>query len=73
MPCNHALIARVCFDDRTWQRYRRRVARPTSATLAEMNSPAVLAEHEAFMAIKARPDREFWAWLLHQREPKALS
>jgi glycosyltransferase involved in cell wall biosynthesis len=73
---NHALIARVCFDDRTWQRYwlpELFQANLSEESLAEMNSPAVLAEHEAFMAIKARPDREFWRGLLHQREPKALN
>ncbi len=63
---NHALIARVCFDDLTWQRYwLPAVFQPhlSDQVLEELNSPAVRAEHEAFLAIKARPDREFWRGL----------
>ena len=73
---NHALIARVCFDNRTWQRYWLPEvfgANLSAEVLEEMNSPAVLAEHEAFQAIKARPDREFWRGLLLKHEPKALN
>jgi glycosyltransferase involved in cell wall biosynthesis len=72
---NHALIARVCFDDRTWSRYwlpevfQRNL---TDDALREMDSPGVLAEREAFTAEKVRPDREFWRGLLRVPEPKAL-
>ena len=43
---NHALIARVCFDDRTWKRYwlpRVFRANLTVDFLEEMDSPAVRA------------------------------
>jgi glycosyltransferase involved in cell wall biosynthesis len=73
---NHALIARVCFDDRTWNRYwlpEVFQANLEQSALDEMNSPAVLAEQEAFMALKVRPDREFWRGLLRIPEPKALT
>ncbi len=72
---NHALIARVCFDDRTWSRYWLAEVFQKNLSedvLHELNSPAVLAEHEAFMAVKVRPDREFWRGLLRIPEPKAL-
>jgi glycosyltransferase involved in cell wall biosynthesis len=73
---NHALIARVCFDDRTWYRYwlpaifRRNLS---DDALQELDSQAVLDEREAFMAVKVRPDREFWRGLLRIPEPKAAS
>ena len=74
---NHALLARVCFDDRTWQRYWLPAvfrAKLSEETIEEMNSPAVLAEHEEFLAIKARPDREFWRGLAaHARAGGSLS
>jgi glycosyltransferase involved in cell wall biosynthesis len=72
---NHALIARVCFDDRTWTRYwlpkvfRGNLA---DAVVRELDSPAVLAERDAFRTDKVRPDREFWRGLLHVPEPEAL-
>jgi glycosyltransferase involved in cell wall biosynthesis len=72
---NHALIARVCFDDRTWARYwLPEVFRGnlSDEVLRELDSPAVLDEREAFMAVKVRPDREFWRGLLRIPEPKPL-
>jgi glycosyltransferase involved in cell wall biosynthesis len=72
---NHALIARVCFDDATWKRHwLPEVFRSNLSddVLNELDSPAVLAEREAFMAIKVRPDREFWRGLLRIPEPTAL-
>jgi hypothetical protein len=69
------LIARVCFDDRTWERHWRPAVfhgNLTPEALREMDSPQVLAEHEAFQAVKTRPDREFWRGLLLQPEPGAL-
>jgi glycosyltransferase involved in cell wall biosynthesis len=72
---NHALIARVCFDDRTWTRYwlpdvfRKNLG---DEVLYELDSPTVLAERDAFMAVKARPDSEFWRGLLRIPEPNSL-
>ncbi len=72
---NHALIARVCFDDRTWRRYwLPEVFRGnlTDDAVGELDSPAVLAERDAFLAQKVRPDREFWRGLLRIPEPSVL-
>jgi len=72
---NHALIARVCFDDRTWIRYwLPEVFRGNLSdhTLRELDSSAVIAEREAFITEKVRPDREFWRGLLRIPEPRAL-
>jgi glycosyltransferase involved in cell wall biosynthesis len=72
---NHALIARVCFDDRTWTRYwlpEVFQATLTAEALGEMDSSAVRTEHERFMRLKVRPDREFWRGLLRIPEPDVL-
>jgi glycosyltransferase involved in cell wall biosynthesis len=72
---NQALIARVCFDDRTWTRYWLPEvfrANLSDDVLQELDSAAVLAEREAFMTEKVRPDREFWRGLLRVPEPKGL-
>ncbi len=73
---NHALIARICFDARTWKEYWLpevfRANLPED-TLRELESPAVTAEHEAFQAEKTRPDREFWRGLLRTPEPPAIA
>jgi glycosyltransferase involved in cell wall biosynthesis len=73
---NHALIARVCFDDRTWTRYWLPEvfrANLTADVLDELDSPGVRAEHERFMELKVRPDREFWRGLLRIKEPVVLT
>ena len=72
---NNALIARVCFDDRTWARYwlpEVFLENLSDDVLHELDSPAVSDEREAFMALKVRPDREFWRGLLRIPEPKSL-
>jgi len=72
---NHALVARVCFDRRTWfdhwlpEVFDKHL---TGSVKAELESPEVLAEHEAFQERKARPDREFWQGLLRTEEPRCL-
>ena len=72
---NHALIARICFDDRTWfsywlphvfQKYM------NSEIEQALESDDVIGQHEAFMAAKLRTDREFWRGLLRTNEPPAL-
>jgi glycosyltransferase involved in cell wall biosynthesis len=73
---NQAVIARVCFDDRTWTRYWLPEvfrANLSEDVLQELDSAAVLAEREAFMTEKVRPDREFWRGLLRVPEPKGLT
>jgi glycosyltransferase involved in cell wall biosynthesis len=72
---NHALIARVCFDERTWHDYwLPEVFAPhlTAEARADIESASVLAEHEAFQKIKTRPDREFWTDLVFRDLPTAL-
>jgi glycosyltransferase involved in cell wall biosynthesis len=72
---NQALIARVCFDDRSWSRYWLPEvfrANLSDDVLRELDSPAVVAEREAFVMEKVRPDREFWRGLLRIPEPKGL-
>ena len=72
---NHALVARICFDDRTWYEYwlpKVFYKHLSSAVRYELESPAVVAEHEAFLAHKKRPDREFWRGLLRIEEPECL-
>ena len=72
---NHALVARICFDDKTWYEHwlpNVFYKQLSSAVRYELESPAVVAEHEAFLAQKVRPDREFWRGLLRVEEPACL-
>ncbi len=72
---NHALIARVCFDDSTWHDYwlpevfRGHLSREVRR---ELESDLIQAEHDAFMRIKIREDREFWTNLIFRELPAAL-
>lgn len=73
---NQALLARVVFDERTWRHYwlpELFAAHLSPKVIAEMDSPAVVAEHEAFQPQKSRPDREFWEVLLGQDVPPQLA
>ena len=73
--CNHAIIARICFDDTTWFRYwLPRVFEPhlNEEARAVLESPEVLAEHEQFLARKMRTDREFWTELARQAPPSGI-
>jgi len=60
---NHALVARVCFDDRSWfdywlpQVFEKHL---TERTRRDLASPDVLAEHEGFLDEKVRSDGEFF-------------
>ena len=72
---NHALIAHVCFDDRTWfEHWLPRVfdGRLSAQTIHDLEAPDVVLEHEEFMRLKRRPDREFWLGLLRRKEPDNL-
>ena len=60
---NHALVARVCFDDRTWfEDWLPRVfwKHLSDAARRDLESPQVLAERETFLAAKVRSDAEFF-------------
>jgi glycosyltransferase involved in cell wall biosynthesis len=69
---NHAIIARICFDDATWFRhwlpqvFEQHLSAEARQTV---ESAEVLAEHEQFMARKVRTDRQFWTDLLKTPAP----
>ena len=72
---NHALVARVCYDERTWfEHWLPKVFSRdmTPETEALLESEGVLQEHAAFQRQKVRPDREFWRGVLNQEEPPCL-
>jgi glycosyltransferase involved in cell wall biosynthesis len=72
---NHALIARVCFDDRTWFEYwlpHVFEEHLSPEAVHDLEAPDVVAEHKEFLTLKRRPDREFWRGLLRRKEPAGL-
>jgi hypothetical protein len=72
---NHALIARICFDDDTWFRHwLPRVFAPhlTAEAQSTLESPEVQAEHQEFLRTKVRTDRQFWTDLLRQDPPEGI-
>lgn len=73
---NHALIARVCFDDRTWYKYwLPKLFEPhlTDEAKRDMESESIVAQHEEFQRAKVRTDAEFWTVLLNQPVPPELA
>jgi glycosyltransferase involved in cell wall biosynthesis len=72
---NHAIIARVCFDDSTWFRYwLPKVFGPhlTDEARATLDSVEVQAEHADFLSKKVRTDRQFWTDLACQPVPEDI-
>lgn len=72
---NHALVARLCFDDRAWfEHWLPNVfdKHLSAQSRKDLESAEVLREHESFLAEKQRPDREFWRGLMHTEEPPCL-
>jgi glycosyltransferase involved in cell wall biosynthesis len=72
---NHAVIARICFDERTWHEHwlPHVFAKELSeSTLRELESPSIRDEQREFQRRKVRPDRDFWRWLLKVPEPQSL-
>ncbi len=64
---NQALIARTCFEERTWYEYwYPNVFEPNldCQSKRELESEKVKAEQTAFSSLKRRPDSEFWTELL---------
>jgi len=69
---NHAIIARVCFDDATWfGHWLPRVFQGhlTEDAQATIEGPEVQREHADFLAKKVRNDRQFWTELLRTSPP----
>ena len=69
---NQAIIARVCFAERTWRDYwLPSVFAPhlSQATLREIDSRSVQRQHDQFQRIKVRDDSEFWTSLLRKPVP----
>ena len=73
---NHAHVARLCFDERTWERYwwpsifskwNRDNAEP------EFHTTQVVQQHADFQSYKQRPDEEFWRGLMGKQLPDSLS
>jgi len=72
---NQAVIARVCFEDRTWHEYwlPHVFAKDLpDSTLRELDSPSIRDEQRQFQRRKVRSDRDFWRWLLKVPEPQCL-
>ena len=72
---NQALVARVCFSERTWRNHWlpnvfARLLTPQAAL--DVESPGVRAEHASFQAIKVRRDREFWTDVLGTDPPPGV-
>jgi glycosyltransferase involved in cell wall biosynthesis len=72
---NHALIARICFDDANWFGYwlpRVFEEHLTREAHDLLESPAIRDEHEAFRPFKVRSDRQFWTDLLREEPPAEI-
>ncbi len=73
---NQAIIARVCFDDRTWLEYwypKVFSGHLSSAVEKELISSELEAENRNFAAIKKQGDTQFWTDLLQQSVPTELT
>ncbi len=73
---NHALIARVCFSDRSWFEYWLPCvfdAHLTEEAKADLHSELVVDQQREFNRVKVRSDTEFWTVLLHRAPPPELA
>ncbi len=72
---NHALVARICFSDRTWRKFWRPKAfkRWLHQDIAEFDRDPIVSEHEAFQSIKRRSDDQFFREVLHMEPPEGVS
>jgi hypothetical protein len=72
---NHAVIARTCFDERTWYEYWLpsvfSMNLPASV-VNELERTSIRDEHREFQRRKVRFDRDFWRSLLKMPEPSCL-
>jgi len=72
---NHAIVARICFEPRTWFEYwlpEVFESRLSETAMADIESDEVLEDHREFQKIKVRPDRHFWTRLIFSDVPAAV-
>ncbi len=72
---NHALIARVCFDERTWYEYwlpEVFEVHLTEEAQRDLESDDTIAQQRDFMRHKVRPDCDFWEVLLRKNPPPEI-
>jgi hypothetical protein len=72
---NHAIIARVCFDDSTWFQYwLPQVFEPhlTEEARHTLESMEIQDEHDEFIRRKVRTDRQFWTDLMQTSPPPGV-
>ena len=72
---NHAIIARICFTDRTWYEYwlpEVFESHLSEEVRLELESAEIKAEQLEFAKFKVRPDEHFWSRLLFRGVPAAL-
>jgi glycosyltransferase involved in cell wall biosynthesis len=72
---NHAVIARVCFEDRTWHEHwlpNVFAKELPDSTLRDLDSTSIRDEQREFQRRKVRSDRDFWRWLLKVPAPQHL-
>lgn len=72
---NHAINARICFEERTWYEYWLPEVfdgHLDDETRRDLESEAMKAEHSRFARTKVRQDREFWSRLVFQKMPAVL-
>ncbi len=75
MDWNHAVIARVCFDERTWSEYWLPSVfsvNLSASNLRALDDPSIREEQREFERREVRPDRDFWRRLLKRPEPPCL-
>lgn len=72
---NHAITARICFDDETWRRYWWPSVfsqHLNEDDRRELDSDAILAERQEFARHKVRRDTEYWTRLVFRPVPESL-
>jgi len=73
---NHAALARICFEDRTWHEYwlpHVFAHLLSDASIQDLETSAIRDEQKEFQGRKVRCDRDFWRWLLKRPEPRSLT
>lgn len=67
---NHALVARICFSQKTWDEYwwprvfKRHIKGENARD--EFENGLILEWHKEFQKLKVRPDEEFWRGLIQE-------